>query len=77
MGIFLKAEVAENNDLVAVSSNGDDVTLKRYVKLDGHVLLKPESFNVEHQIKAFAPTELSRFRVIGKLLIAVMSFTQF
>lgn len=74
VGIFLKTDDAENGSLVAVTIDGQDATLKRYVKIENYIMLKPESLNNEYQIQTFDVEHYSDFKIIGQLIISVKMF---
>ena len=74
IGVFLKTNDAENGSLVAVTINGYDATLKRYVKLENYIILKPESNNPEHQIQTFDEEHSSEFKIIGQLVTTIKMF---
>lgn len=74
IGIFLKTESVENGSLVAVTIDGHDATLKRYVKIENYIMLKPESLNTEHQIQTFDTEHYSDFKIIGQLITTIKMF---
>lgn len=74
IGIFYKTGSVENNTLVAVSINGDDVTLKRYIRADSFIILKPESFLDKFEIKTYEQGDNGDFRIVGKLIASIKMF---
>ena len=64
--LFSKAQpVAEDDDVIVVVCREDEVTLKRYVRLDErHIELHPESTNPDHQPIA-VDLELNPFEIAG------------
>lgn len=74
IGVFYKTGSVENNTLVAVSINGDDVTLKRYIKADNFIILKPESFLDRFEIKTYEQGDHGDFRIVGKLIATIKMF---
>lgn len=58
-----------NGDVVAVSVNGYDATLKRIYKLQNTTVLEPDSYNPEHRAQTYDLKEESQtITVIGKLV---------
>lgn len=74
IGIFLKTEDVENGSLVAVTIDGHDATLKRYVKIENYIMLKPESLNPDHQIQTFDSENHLDFKIIGQLITTIKMF---
>lgn len=74
IGIFLKTSDAESGSLVAVTIDGHDATLKRFIKIENYIMLKPESVNPDHQIQTFDTEHYADFKVIGQLLMTIKTF---
>lgn len=74
IGIFCITDQADNGDVVAVSTNGDDVTLKRFLRVENLAILKPESYSEQHEIKTYDMAEEPNFRIVGKLVAAIKIF---
>lgn len=71
IGIFCMINEANSGDIVAVSTNGNDATLKRFIRLENFVILKPESFDETFEIKTYDMAEEPNFRIIGRLVAGV------
>ena len=74
IGIFVATDQANNGDIVAVTINGDDATLKRFIQLENFVILKPESYDESFEIKTYDMIEEPNFRIIGRLIAGLMIF---
>lgn len=74
IGIFLKTDDVENGSLVAVTIDGHDATLKRFVKIENYIMLKPESLNTDHQIQTFDAEHNADFKIIGQLVTTIKMF---
>ncbi|OAB27851.1 hypothetical protein PMSD_23060 [Paenibacillus macquariensis subsp. defensor] len=63
-------EEISNGDIVAVSVNGCDATLKRFYKLQNTLVLEPDSYNTDHSAKSFDVNTIEEVtvNVIGKLV---------
>ncbi|MNJ34208.1 LexA repressor [compost metagenome] len=60
---------AANGDVVAVSVNGFEATLKRIYKLQNTTVLEPDSYNPEHRAQTYNSDEESEMiQIIGKLV---------
>ena len=65
---------AQNGDIALVKVNGDDATVKRVKKMDGFIVLEPDSTNDEYKRKVIDATDKSSpdVRIIGKVVYAVV-----
>lgn len=63
-------EDVSNGDIVAVTVNGYDATLKRFYKLQNTLVLEPDSYNTEYSAKSFDinSEEETTVKVIGKMV---------
>ncbi|MEC0089382.1 XRE family transcriptional regulator [Paenibacillus macquariensis] len=63
-------EEISNGDIVAVSVNGYEATLKRFYKLQNTLVLEPDSYNTVHSAKSFDANVVEEItiNVIGKMV---------
>lgn len=59
---------AQSGDIALVKVNGDDATVKRIKKMDGFIVLEPDSTNPSHKRRIIDATEV---RILGKVVYAV------
>lgn len=70
-------EDVNNGDVVAVSVNGYEATLKRFFRLHNTTVLEPDSFNVEHIAKIYGDAaECESMHVIGRLVWFMSAYDQ-
>ncbi|MBW8383996.1 MAG: XRE family transcriptional regulator [Youngiibacter sp.] len=74
IGIFVKDDDAPSGSLAAVALNGNDVTLKRLVKIDNYIMLKPESHDKSFEIKTIDMSNGKDFHVVGRLIATIKLF---
>lgn len=74
IGIFAATDQANNGDVVAVTINGYDATLKRFIRLENFVILKPESYDESFEIKTYDMAEEPDFKILGRLIAGLMIF---
>jgi len=69
IAVLQKTSVLENGDVGAILVNGDDATLKRFIRLTDYIVLEPLSFNPVHKPFMFSKDEPD-VQVLGKLVWA-------
>ena len=64
---------AQSGDVALVKVNGDDATVKRIKKMDGFIVLEPDSTNPSHKRRIIDATDQSspEVRILGKVVYAV------
>lgn len=64
---------AQSGDIALVKVNGDDATVKRIKKMDGFIVLEPDSTNPSHKRRIIDATDRSspEVRILGKVVYAV------
>lgn len=64
---------AQSGDIALVKVNGDDATVKRIKKMDGFIVLEPDSTNPSHKRRIIDATDQSspEVRILGKVVYAV------
>lgn len=74
--LIRKQEYAEDGQIVAALIDGEDATLKRYKKSDGHIILSPD--NPEYEIRFISEEQLKKdpgyLRILGVLKQLVVKF---
>lgn len=69
-------DYAEDGQIVAALIDGEDATLKRYKKSDGHIILSPD--NPEYEIRFITEEQLKKdpgyLRILGVLKQLVVKF---
>lgn len=65
---------AQSGDAALVKVNGDDATVKRIKKMDGFIVLEPDSTNPSHKRRIIDATDQSspEVRILGKVVYAVV-----
>lgn len=64
---------AQSGDIALVKVNGDDAAVKRIKKMDGFIVLEPDSTNPSHKRRIIDATDQSspEVRILGKVVYAV------
>ena len=64
---------AQSGDIALVKVNGDDATVKRIKKMDGFIILEPDSTNPSHKRRIIDATDQSspEVRILGRVVYAV------
>ncbi len=70
--LIKKQSDVESGDIAAVMIDGEDATLKRVIKKNNTVILKPE--NTDYELRVFTGREINRLSIIGKAVMVVHRF---
>lgn len=65
------AEDAKNGEVVAVTVNGHDATLKRFYKMQNSIALEPDSYNQDHATKLYGSNnedDEAVLKIIGRMV---------
>lgn len=65
--LIRKQDYAEDGQIVAALIDGEDATLKRYKKANGHVILSPD--NPDYEIRVITEEQIPRTLVISGSLV--------